>query len=601
MGVVVVERSVECASTARRLWCVITDTERMNRAIGMGPLKLTPNSDGTAARYLVKTVSGGFPIEYEERPFEWTENESFSVHRVLRKGLVREMRNTFRLEPLEDGRTRIHVKLEVEPNFGLIAPVVSMQVRRFAAKLIDEFRQIDQELQEGKDGQFSYYRPSFNREALTRVGEVLLESVSDDDVDIAKKLTHFVATASDTDVERIRPYLLADRWKVPRRKLLAVCLHAVAAGLLELKWDIICPSCRTSADRLAALSDLSDHAECQLCDLEFEPELDRAVEVTFQPPAALRKVDPGPFCIGGPARTPHVITQRLLPANGQVTVRAPRSPGKYLMFMRGGATATVNVEADGPSSLGCIATADSITPNNLVVSPHAKITIDHQQDLETHVKIERRDYRDEAASAHEISTLAEFRRQFSGEVLRPGISLRVARVSLLFTDLTDSTALYARIGDAKAFKVVQEHFDLLNAIVDEHGGVIVKTIGDAIMCSFTQPEAAIRCAAAMHAAFPSFRDAHDDAGNARLKIGVHAGACYAVTANGLLDYFGQTVNLAARLQGAAHGGEIVMVESLADEAREGGWIPSDSIANRFSAELKGVDGVVAAARVKLDD
>ena len=79
---VFVERVVELSSDRSQLWCAIGDTERMNRAVGLGPLEVSPNSDATAARYLVRTVSRGFALEYEERPFEWVENEHFRIHRA---------------------------------------------------------------------------------------------------------------------------------------------------------------------------------------------------------------------------------------------------------------------------------------------------------------------------------------------------------------------------------------------------------------------------------------------------------------------------------------------------------------------------------------
>jgi hypothetical protein len=75
---VFVERVVELSSERRQLWCAIGDTERMNRAVGLGTLRVSPNEDASAARYVVRTVSAGFALEYEERPFEWTENEHFA-------------------------------------------------------------------------------------------------------------------------------------------------------------------------------------------------------------------------------------------------------------------------------------------------------------------------------------------------------------------------------------------------------------------------------------------------------------------------------------------------------------------------------------------
>jgi adenylate cyclase len=176
----------------------------------------------------------------------------------------------------------------------------------------------------------------------------------------------------------------------------------------------------------------------------------------------------------------------------------------------------------------------------------------------------------------------------------------VARVALLFTDLTDSTALYSRVGDAKAFKVVHEHFDLLLGIVAAHRGTLVKTIGDAVMAAFVEERDAVAAAVEMLERFPTFRGTLPEAHRTFLKVGVYAGPCYVVTANGILDYFGQTVNTAARLQGAAGAGEVVLIESVAEEAAERGWLGHHPLGDRFEATLKGLDAPVRVVRIAVD-
>jgi class 3 adenylate cyclase len=173
----------------------------------------------------------------------------------------------------------------------------------------------------------------------------------------------------------------------------------------------------------------------------------------------------------------------------------------------------------------------------------------------------------------------------------------VARVALLFSDLSASTALYSRVGDAPAFRLVQDHFELLRAKIAEEEGVVVKTIGDAVMAAFQDEAAAVRTAVAMQACWDGFRVNRPDAVDTMLKIGVHAGPAYVVTANGALDYFGQTVNVAARLQGAAHEREIVVTEELAERAILEGWLGQARVVERFDAVLKGLDRPLRAVRL----
>ena len=347
MAQVVVERHIDLKSDRAPLWCAVGDTERLNRAIGLGRLELTPHTDASAARFVVRTVSAGLPLEYEERPFEWVEGERFSVLRVLHGGVMKSMETSFALESLPNAGTRVHVRISIEPRYALINPVLRLQTSRMLDRIEAELRSADRDVQAGKSACFRKTLTPVDERALGRARAALIESVIEERKALAARLAEFVETGSDADVTRIRPLDLALEWQVDGRELLAVCLSAVVVGLLELRWDLVCPSCRTATDRQTSLSDLPSAAHCQLCDISYEIELDRAIEATFMPAPALRVPEPGPFCIGGPMRTPHVVAQAILPAHGSVTLSAPEKPGRYRIFVRGGASAALEVKEHG--------------------------------------------------------------------------------------------------------------------------------------------------------------------------------------------------------------------------------------------------------------
>ena len=124
--------------------------------------------------------------------------------------------------------------------------------------------------------------------------------------------------------------------------------------------------------------------------------------------------------------------------------------------------------------------------------------------------------------------------------------------------------MYEAIGSAAAYRLVRDHFALLAAVVREHDGSVVKTIGDAVMASFTAPCDAVAAALAVQRRVAEFNRGADGPG-ITIKLGVHCGPCIAVTLNDRLDYFGSTVNLAARLQGESVGGDVVLsAEVVAD-------------------------------------
>ncbi len=140
-----------------------------------------------------------------------------------------------------------------------------------------------------------------------------------------------------------------------------------------------------------------------------------------------------------------------------------------------------------------------------------------------------------------------------------GIGIR--DITILFTDLKGSTALYERIGDLKAFSLVHQHFERLGAVINEYSGAFVKTIGDAVMASFLNPVDAVKAGLEMNKEIARFNRAFTRS-DLILKIGIHKGACIAVTLNDRLDYFGQTVNTASRVQGLAGSEEVYITEEV---------------------------------------
>ena len=128
--------------------------------------------------------------------------------------------------------------------------------------------------------------------------------------------------------------------------------------------------------------------------------------------------------------------------------------------------------------------------------------------------------------------------------------LKITSLTFLFTDLKGSTELYDRVGDLAAFDLVRAHFRTLQEIVALEGGAVVKTIGDAVMATFPTPDRAVAAALKMRDAMRRL-EASSDQEDLLLKIGIHEGPCLAVTLNERQDYFGQTVNIAARVQGLA--------------------------------------------------
>ena len=189
------------------------------------------------------------------------------------------------------------------------------------------------------------------------------------------------------------------------------------------------------------------------------------------------------------------------------------------------------------------------------------------------------------------TTLQEFRDFFSKEMLSPQETFSIRNLAVIFTDIKGSTEMYERLGDSKAFYLVKEHFKIMEDVVRRNDGGIVKTIGDAVMAVFRRPDQAIDAAREMIDRFDAFNLENRTKDQIVIKVGVHAGPCIAVTLNERIDYFGTSVNTAARIQGLSDGRDVMVSERFFRESgaartlKEAGWTWES-----FTTSLKGLRG-----------
>lgn len=596
MSVIAVERTVECKSDVCSLWNALADTERMNRAVGLDRVDFEPLEGAGAARFLASTNLGGFDVQYEERPFEWQYLKRFAVERIMRGGPAARVVFGVGFEVLpNDAGTRVRIHTEVTPRIGLLTPIIRLSAGRSMRKFEDEVRRIDFSLRARGRPPKQVPAGAVDEEALSRIATALKDGA---DPELVDKLVAVVAEASDVDASRIRPFALADEWKRDRTEVLTLLLRGVKEGLVELRWEMVCPSCRTATASVPTLGELKDHGACQLCEIDFDLAMDEALEATFAPRPTIRDVDVGPYCIGGPARVPHVFSQAVLPSKGAVELAVPdEADAKFRLFLRGGKASNLLTKADAEKTLRVRASA-LVEKHDFEIAPGGTVVVENDAGGEIHAKIERSEWVRQAATAREVTALPAFRRDFSGDLLVPGQSLKVSRIGIFFSDLTGSTQLYSDVGDAAAFRLVQDHFDVVFAILEKHRGTLVKTIGDAVMAVFADELDGVAASMAILREFETFRRTNDTRERTHIKLGLHDGPCYVVTANGVLDYFGQTVNVAARLQAQADSGELVISEALAARAIERGLFTEGDVVERFVPKLKGVSTGLTVVRVR---
>lgn len=193
-----------------------------------------------------------------------------------------------------------------------------------------------------------------------------------------------------------------------------------------------------------------------------------------------------------------------------------------------------------------------------------------------------------------------FREVLGEETLPENRSLGVQTLAVFFSDLKSSTAMYQRMGDAEAYQLVREHFKVLFDSVEQYGGSAVKTIGDGVMGTFFNPKDALL---GIHSSIQGLQALNQRSGlqgddQLQLKVGLHVGPCIVVTLNHRLDYFGTTVNLAARLSSLAEGNELLISQAVLVNQEAAQLARKLSALQELTVSVRGISVPVQAYRLR---
>lgn len=460
---------------------------------------------------------------------------------------------------------------------------------------------------------------------------------------LISKLESLIRSGDDWALFRVNPFAFAEERGVSEDEAVDLFLTASKLGLFQMTWSLLCPGCGDAVQSFATLKNLCAMFRCFLCSTDVETRLDDFVHVGFNIAPQVRTIGAhapeslsvedfylryhfsreGRVAPGGP-RFAELVPQMMLGlsyiAPHQVHVFegvvAPGEVAVYDMISTACFTFVVSADARGDNPTQRLRLQDGKlgAPVGQLAPGPVRFEVENDSDRrlstivlmkpqwaldQAHALIAAGQYAglsfDRFLSGRRVLTSQTFRTAFAGETIRSADGLGVRDVSILFTDLKGSTAMYDRIGDLKAFALVNQHFERLGRAIARHRGAVVKTIGDAVMASFEQPADAVLAACEMLDEIEAF---NCEVGEREivLKIGIHRGASIAVTLNDRLDFFGQTVNVAARVQGLADADEIYVTEEV---------YRAPGVAERLGAmqvtpqqaQLKGVQRAVSVYRV----
>jgi len=413
----------------------------------------------------------------------------------------------------------------------------------------------------------------------------------------------------DRELCRINALAFAATNKLDEEDVIAAFLHAARLGVFDMSWNILCSACGGVLDSGATLRTVRQaEYRCVLCARGFEPTLDEIVEVTFTISPRVRRI---------PARDPETLPwigyyrqifwssgvdlpdnktlakwvsettldSRELSPGEKVVLSLQLPEGEVDMFdpvLHMSQHLEVKGEAARESQLlSFVMTTDHAPEGTVQMQPGAlKLTLENRSTVRTLPAVwvvsdkihdlinKRRPF----LTAKRLLTNQTFRDIYRTDSLDVDQRLKITSLTFLFTDLKGSTELYERVGDLAAYDLVRAHFRLLNEIVAAERGAVVKTIGDAVMATFPTPDRAMAAALKMREALKDLK------GDLLLKIGIHEGPCLAVSLNDRQDYFGRTVNIAARVQGLATSRSIFATRRVVTDSEASKLLQSNGIA-----------------------
>jgi len=450
-------------------------------------------------------------------------------------------------------------------------------------------------------------------------------------VDVVDRIGQVLTELSEWQLFRINPMTFASQYNLDLRTVTDLFIYGAKVGLFHFDWNMICPYCGSIEHTYASLSQIDIDMEnlyCSLCDEVVSNEADKMVEVSFTlaPEISGHQIDPfadsesyNNFFFSRSFQRSAAFQEfldkqmlrgfaRIAPSSASVLHLKNPTPGERYRLVSIDKRAVANLyvtdaHVENSQQVRLSLADQAFTPNEVIVGTGpVEIELINTTDSTTGIILMLTDYESvhqllevspptikPFLSSKMLLTNQRFREAFLVENLPDDLRLKISELTVLFTDLQGSTELYDKSGDVIAYKLVQEHFKLLTEVVSKHAGATVKTMGDALMASFSSAEDGLAAAIDMLDCMRSFNERMgEDLLN--LKVGLHSGPALAVKANETLDFFGQTINIAARVQAQAQAGEVwatdavYQVDGVERILRQRGYN-----ADRFSVHLKGVN------------
>ncbi|TGK03005.1 adenylate/guanylate cyclase domain-containing protein [Leptospira langatensis] len=555
--------SFDLDASPEELWPWLIDTSSFNKRIGIPEMKFKEIN----GRLFGTSRNAGIPMEWEEVPWEWEYCKQLNNARMYSKGFAYYVRTRYLLFPLEENRTRLFVYFGWIPKGWIGKTILKIGMKQMEKSYEKALKAVVADLEKTKN--LSWLGPSalgfiketkLNKEPVfpARMQQIRVGYIREGQPrELVDKVLNYVLDADESDLYRIRVKAISKAWNISEKDLLLIFLHGCRLGLFTMSWDVVCPHCRGVRTEAQHLGDLPTRDTCEVCEIQFESNQLNSIEITFHVHPSIREVQKRMFCAAEPATKNHIRFQKSL---------SPGESYQSKLLLRNG---VYRLRVNGDKNYSLLEIKDEIQNSPLLWKPNGlpeqvetntepNIFLENETAAPRTFIIEERREDQDCLRPSDLFNFQDFRDLFSQEALSTDLQLDIGIQTILFTDIVGSTKFYYHKGDSGAFSEVRFHFVEVYKVVREFQGAVVKTIGDAVMAAFPSPVAAVEASVKLQ---EFFSDTNPET-PIRIRISLHTGPCLAVNLNSNIDYFGNTVNFAAKLQAIADGEEIVFSEII---------------------------------------
>lgn len=526
----------ELKSSPEELWPYLSDTSTTNQKLGLPPMEFQEKN----GKLFGKSKNLGILLEWEEVPWEWKYPEWIRNARIYSKGFAKYVRAMYLFNKIDNTKTKLFIYFGWIPKniFGKILLKIAMP--RIYKKYNEFLKNLDKNIKENKTEQ---YFEKIDQNILLKIYK-RYEEIQD-----AKLLKNYISiwnyltNQKQSFLNMIRIKKIAKDLNISLEQLLEFFLISTKKGFFLLSWSIICPHCRGIRKELNNIGELPDKEYCEACEVEIETSNYNNIEIIFKIHPSIANIKEEFYCAAEPAKKSHILFNQKIEQKQTLKINdlSLLKDKTYRIRWKGQKDyALIKIQDHGEDKL-LINEFFQFQNQIINLKKNFELILTNPYENKKEFILEYFEEDELALRPQELFNFQGFRDLFDDQIIQTNIQLDIGIQYLLLADIVGSTKLYIEKGDSYAFRIIKKFFEKSYEIVKNNQGAIVKTIGDAIFASFSTEENLLNCLFELHNTFKKTEEP-------KIRITINSGKVFAVNLNTGIDYFGNPVNLLAKME-----------------------------------------------------